>query len=346
MLYSLSLFRIIFIFLIFMEHYPSSPLRVGGEAVCFFFVLSGFVLSYGYGHKISNREITYKDFLLGRMIKVYPLHWLTLPIGFWITRNAFLQTAPYLPANVLLLQSLIPNRLSYFSGNGVSWFLSTTVLLYMLFPFLWKICSRSTIQWNIVLYGILIIFRCLLETVMPENIKTDWLYINPLVRWMDFTIGIITYLLYKRIVDTNITVKNKWGVMAFTAVSIATPIAVFYFAHDKVCPLATFWVAYSVLIGGGALVETWRGDKVKADYPNLMKGIKQLGNITFSFYLWHQIIILVLWNHPPVNMINNSLTKFLLILFLCTSVAILFQKYFERPIEKRLKNIIFQRRHK
>lgn len=331
-------------FLIFMEHYPSSPLRVGGEAVCFFFVLSGFVLSYGYGYKISNRGITYKDFLLGRMIKVYPLHWLTLPIGFWITRNVFLQTAPYLLANVLLLQSLVPNRLSYFSGNGISWFLSTTVLLYMLFPFLWKICSRSTIWQNIVLYGVLIISRFLLETIMPENLKTDWLYINPLVRWMDFTIGIITYLLYKNIAKNNITIKNKWRLMAFAAVCIATPMAVFYFAHGKDCPLAAFWVAYSLLIGGGALIETWRGDKVKAAYPSLMKGIKLLSGITFSFYLWHQIIILVLWNHPPVSMINNSLIKFLLILFLCTFVAIMSQKYFEKPVEKYLKTIIFHRK--
>ena len=50
---SLSFLRIVFIFLIFLEHYPITPLRVGGKAVCFFFILSGFVLSYGYGNKLS-----------------------------------------------------------------------------------------------------------------------------------------------------------------------------------------------------------------------------------------------------------------------------------------------------
>lgn len=58
----LSVFRTLFMFLIFLEHYLDAPLKVGGKAVCFFFVLSGFVLSYGYGDKLSNRSLTYKDF--------------------------------------------------------------------------------------------------------------------------------------------------------------------------------------------------------------------------------------------------------------------------------------------
>lgn len=91
-LYTLSFLRIIFMFMIFLEHYPETFLRVGGKAVCFFFVLSGFVLPYGYGHKIDNGNITYRNFLTGRMVKLYPLHWLLLPIGYWITRNVFSET--------------------------------------------------------------------------------------------------------------------------------------------------------------------------------------------------------------------------------------------------------------
>lgn len=329
--------------LIFMEHYPLSPLRLGGEAVCFFFILSGFVLSYGYGHKLTNNETTYRKFLIGRIIKIYPLHWLTLPIGYWITRNVFLQTIPYLPANILLAQSLIPNRLSYFSGNGISWFLSTTVFLYILFPLLWKICSRLTNRWNIILYVILVLFRCLLETVIPENERTDWLYINPLVRWMDFTIGIITYMQYARMRGTNIIIKNKFILTAFISFIVTLPIAVFYFTHNKTYPLAAFWIAYSILIGGGALIETWLGCKIVEKRPQLSKCINTLSTITFSFYLWHQIIILVLWNHPPINIINNSLTRFLLILGLCTFIAFISRNYFEKPIEKRLKSVFIRR---
>lgn len=144
---SLSFLRIIFIFLIFLEHYPVTPLRLGGEAVCFFFILSGFVLSYGYGGKVTIRVITYKEFLVRRLTKLYPLHWLLLPIGFWITRDVFNQTCYYIPANVLLLQSWIPNHYAYFSGNGISWFLSTTVFLYIIFPYLWRFLSRLTIRW-------------------------------------------------------------------------------------------------------------------------------------------------------------------------------------------------------
>lgn len=230
---SLSFFRVAFMLLIFLEHYPVTPLRVGGKAVCFFFVLSGFVLSYGYGKRLAT--MPYKDFLVARMVKLYPLHWALLPIGVWIGRDFFYETCYYLPANILLLQSWIPNRDSYFSGNGISWFLSTTLFLYVIFPFIWKLCSRMAIRWNLLLYATLIAVRCCFESLVHGDAKIDYLYISPVTRWMDFTVGVITFLIFRELWNKKL-LKMPQQIMV-CIFSLLLTFVTFYITHNTTYPL-------------------------------------------------------------------------------------------------------------
>lgn len=75
-------------------------------------------------------------------------------------------------------------------------------------------------------------------------------------------------------------------------------------------------------------------------FPKLSRIINDLSNISFSFYLLHQIIILVLFNHRPFNMLNEELPRFIAILVICMIMAYLSFHYFEKPIAKRLQIII------
>lgn len=327
--------------LIFFEHFPVTPLRVGGKAVCFFFILSGFVLSYGYGNKLSIEGMTYKNFLVPRLTKLYPLHWLLLPVGIWIGRDFLEQTCYYLPANFLLLQSWIPTSDSYFSGNGISWFLSTTLFLYLIFPYLWKFYSKLTIKFNLFIYVILIVVRCILEFVIPDEARTDWLYINPATRWMDFTVGIITFLIYRRLQEKKCANYKSWLIFAFF--SMILTFGVFYITHNVKYPLALFWITYSCLICGSVMVESLCGDNFKQQHLKLTYLINELSNISFSFYLLHQIIILVLFNHKPLNLLDNNIAKFIIILIVCIFLAYISHHYFEKQISQRLKKIIIKK---
>lgn len=335
---SLSFLRIVFMFLIFLEHYPMTPLRVGSKAVCFFFVLSGFVLSYGYGRKLQT--MTYKNFIIGRVCKLYPLHWLLLPIGFYINRGYIEQTWYFIPANFLLLQSWIPDSNSYYSGNGLSWFLSTTLFLYIVFPYLWKICSRLSIRRNLFIFIILIAIRCSLDYTIHGDMRVDLLYISPAVRWMDFTVGIITFIIYKSCVKNNLLETKQVMIAVF---SIILPISAFYATYNKpVYPLAIFWISYSCLICGSALVETIykKDENEEQHYPKFIRIVNGLSNISFSFYLLHQIVILILFNHKPLNILNDEFAKFIIILTVCLVLAYISHHYFEKPISKQLRSLI------
>lgn len=77
MIRSFTGWRYIFAVAIFMHHYQidgKSVLQAGGAiGVTFFFILSGFLLAYGYKKRLMTREISTSDFYKARAVKLYPV---------------------------------------------------------------------------------------------------------------------------------------------------------------------------------------------------------------------------------------------------------------------------------
>lgn len=112
----------------------------GTMAVCFFFVISGFVIGIkknDYDSKISivsgnNERIKHK------FKKPYLFHILSLiiylPLYFYIKGKIELVALPKIAINALLLQSWIPISGVYLGFNSVSWYLSTLLFLTVFEP--------------------------------------------------------------------------------------------------------------------------------------------------------------------------------------------------------------------
>jgi peptidoglycan/LPS O-acetylase OafA/YrhL len=118
----------------------------------FFFALSGFILTYVYGARVVEffRGRAYRDFLVARLSRLYPLHLsMLLYILFMMlllnaiaaaTGTVSIYEAQYHPiltwqtfvANLFLVQAW--NIFPYLSWNGASWFVSVEFLLCLLFP--------------------------------------------------------------------------------------------------------------------------------------------------------------------------------------------------------------------
>lgn len=105
-------------------------------------------------------------------------------------------------------------------------------------------------------------------------------------------------------------------------------------------PLALLWICYSCLICGSVLLETIYTNYFQRQYLSLTRIINELSNISFSFYLLHQIMILILFNHRPFNMLDEELIRFITILVICIIMAYVSFHYFEKPIAKRLQVLI------
>lgn len=145
---NLTALRGIFIIMILLHHLN---LYNGGGSlgVAFFFMLGGFALSLGYYDKVCKPDFTILPYIRRRCEKFFPLHWLCLIAILPLSLLPIIQGAGEIKAtiatlipNLFLLQSLIPIKSVYFSFNAVSWYLSATMILAILYPFIVKILNK------------------------------------------------------------------------------------------------------------------------------------------------------------------------------------------------------------
>ncbi|MEM9204918.1 MAG: acyltransferase [Pseudomonadota bacterium] len=184
----------------------SNILANGYLGVPFFFILSGFVLTYTYGHTNSLRtKRGLLRFALARFARIYPVFFLSLILMVPFVRvDDLFHAAP----QFLLLQSWLPLTLStgefLANWNMEAWTLSLEVFFYLLFPALLLIALRLTTRGLVVLIGLcitlMVVFR-LPEIRTGDNlIQSSLAFIPlPLLRLPEFCYGISLSLLVFRL---------------------------------------------------------------------------------------------------------------------------------------------------
>lgn len=161
----------------------------GFTAVSFFFVLSGFVLTWS-----QKGDVKASRFYLHRFARIWPLHLLTMLLAIWAPALPTSSGASLLSALPVatLTQAWIPASPSLNAFNGVSWSLSCEAFFYLLFPLLFQNLKRSRPKYlvlfivpisGIVLFGVLASI-----TSVPA---ADYLLVPmPLFRLGEFVLGI------------------------------------------------------------------------------------------------------------------------------------------------------------
>ncbi|MCD8296054.1 MAG: acyltransferase [Prevotella sp.] len=282
MIETLQGFRFLFILLIFFSHLTWNNIgnfEFGGDCgVSFFFILSGFVLSVGYGKRIEQKHFSHKQLIAKQLIKLYPLHIMTMIVVILLDlRIGYSTEFDKIAANIFLLQSWIPNEGYSFSCNGVSWFLSDIVFFYLLFPYLFIKIQKSSRR-SITLFTalLLVIYFVVAYSVPSENVNSI-LYVFPLTRTIDFAIGILIYRLYMSQYTTDLSRwLNKKSVVSKSLFEIIFLIALiltyFIYIHinQRLHSAALFWCVIPFFIyffaitdkGGGIITRMLHSDRL------------------------------------------------------------------------------------
>ena len=259
----------------------SRILDEGFIGVGFFFILSGFVLTYSYQNKILTNTTNKKDFYIARFARIYPMHLFMLL--FVLLKNYVLFT-PETPFNIgtffinlFLLQSFVPETSIYFSFNDVSWSLSDEMFFYLCFPFLIPLLSK--LKFLSVLIMAVIVFIVNLQLNTPEE-KFAILYINPFMRIFDFILGIY-------ICKTWLHLKDKVIKLNFNLLEIGSVVILFAFVYLSVYfPLSYrysiyYWIPISILL------VTFAFQKGIISKVISKRIFVLLGEASFCFYMIH-----------------------------------------------------------
>lgn len=135
-----------------LPYYPSNFLRdASGMAVTFFFALSGFLISFLlFKEKEQYQSIDVKKFYIRRILRVWPLYYLLVFLGFAVLPNLSVFYIPkiseniglQMPYNLIFYLTLLPNVANLFGISvayaGPLWSIGVEEQFYLFWPWLLK----------------------------------------------------------------------------------------------------------------------------------------------------------------------------------------------------------------
>jgi peptidoglycan/LPS O-acetylase OafA/YrhL len=275
------------------------------QGVAFFFVLSGFILTYVYPRLDSGPAI--RAFYRARIARIWPAHAACFLIGFLLIPYTW-NTATGV-ANLLLVHAWIPQSRFYFSYNDVSWSVSTELFFYLVFPLL---VHKLESTWRVKLVGAAMLVIAILCVVNVMDLpaygspasdeqgrlvtSNGLLYANPLARLVEFVAGMCVALAWRRSSAVN------RGVAAATAIEIAAvlfciasllyvrPLAML--GRDYLGGAGAAWLGHTgSVLAFGALIFVFAKGEGAVSRLMTLRVLVLLGEISYSCYLIHHILL-------------------------------------------------------
>lgn len=260
--------------------------RAGFFGVGFFFVLSGFVIAWGW------RGGETRPFWRRRLVKIYPNH-----VAIWLLAMVLYASAisPWggAAANLLLLNAFSPDTVQV-PINPPSWTLGAELVFYLTFPLvasaLFRLSRRALAWLATAMVSLAVAVPFIAMTALPgpppnsmapvSELQLWFAYMFPVARLPEFVLGATLALLVRNGWRPRIPVSLAWIVLGVTYV-VATLVLPFQFsfAVAGLLPICLLVIAYAVRDCAGK--RSW------LQRPTWQR----LGEISYGFYLCQSLTV-------------------------------------------------------
>lgn len=323
--------------------------ELGGLGVIFFFVLSGFLITYLlFEEKKQSDTISVKKFYLRRIFRIWPLYYLVVVLGFFILPHIGLMELPFFQKhlsdnfteNLLLYIFMLPNlALAIFYSVphiGQTWSIGVEEQFYLLWPWLVKYsknCLKTLIVFAAILIGVKMLVLMLCNSY-PDN--QTLLIIRPflaMTKMESMAIGGIGawLLFHKKLIH-----KFYNNYLLFLCI-LSIPLLV-YFTPDVIQD--GVYILYSVLF----LIIIINVSSNKQSIIKTENKLYQfLGNISFGIYMYHMMVIafvigvLKKFDFKVDNSVFSQFLVYVTSILLTVFMAWLSYQYFEKLFLKLKK---------
>ncbi|MGZ4037200.1 MAG: acyltransferase family protein [Bacteroidia bacterium] len=271
--------------------------ELGGLGVVFFFVLSGFLITYLLlKEKSQTGTISVRKFYLRRLLRIWPLYYFIVFLGFLVLPHVGLMEIPFAKMNLeknyglnfALYMLMLPNLAFAMFGAvphiGQAWSIGVEEQFYIIWPLIVKF-SNHILRALFIVIGLLITVKVIVLLLCHQYPGHHLLLvIKPflaMTKMESMAIGGIgAWFLFK---DEKIRVLYS---NALLGLAFALILLLLYFTPDRIQD--GIYLVYSVLF----LIIIVNVSCNPACFLKLEnKVFRLLGTISYGLYMYHMIVI-------------------------------------------------------
>ncbi len=300
---------------------PPSPIdhvtQFGYTGVAFFFLLSGFVITWG-----NSGERGRRSFYVRRLARIYPSHFVTWTVALTAKYTVVALSVSGVVAPLFLVQAWFPTERVIFGANGVSWSLSCEIAFYAAVPF---VLPRLRVLDSVLRWRIGVGYATLAAALVIIGTRVEgWhivAYTNPALRFGEFLLGCVA----------AIALSEGWRLQWRLAGALLLLGAALLVVGPRALPgpdVAATAIYFVVVVMAA---------QRDLDQPTgwlTMRPFVYAGQLSFAFYLVHQLVGLnVFLGWASLRGVTRILVQFVI----AVVAAAVLHHLIERPCERWIR---------
>jgi peptidoglycan/LPS O-acetylase OafA/YrhL len=264
-----------------------------GLGVPLFYALSGFVLAFGYLERLDGRS-QIQQFYIRRFFRIAPLFYVMMlvwMIGSKIKWGASIHSINDVVFNALFLFGLVPGKHESIVWAG--WSIGVEMIFYAIFPLIAALLTN--VKSGLLAYAVCILVGSAFYNALSSIDIGSYAYLNIITHLPNFIAGVLAFLIWRASGENQ---NRLIGLILLITVVAATMLLVYVpeistlLLTPKGARLDLY--IWSVVFLGLILSVCFWPSKL---FTNRISSY--LGKISFSLYLWHPFVIVLMLQVYP-----------------------------------------------
>ncbi len=305
----------------------------GSLGVTFFFILSGFLITFlMFEEQEQNNHLNVRLFYLRRVLRIWPLYYSTIIVGFFIypyianlLRHAYIENA-----SLFLYLIFGVNFDHIYHGYptvgilGVQWSVAIEEQFYLVWPIIFYFFNRKN-YFPLLLVAIIVISE--LFFIRTKVWEVGYYHLVSNFRFLGFG-ALLAYISFfkKSWLEKFMDLISK----RFNFVIYFTGVLLILFQHKLSVSFNYFKYLYHILpfLFFGYIIMEQNFSKKSFLKLGKFRILNKLGKISYGLYLTHMIAIYIVLNIPQIS-VENSWLKIILTLGLTIGISAFSYRYME-----------------
>lgn len=308
----------------------------GFTGVSFFFILSGFVLTWSH-----RRAISIKRFYLHRVARIWPLHVVTLVLAMWVPSAGFASITgwPAAPYVLTLTQAWKPASPFLYSFNTVSWSLSCEAFFYLLFPVLFRVVEGRGRSQIVRIFAVVVVASVVagvfLSFYASPRVADYLLATTPLYRIGEFILGMCLATAMKQGWRPKFCLGHAAALSSLSALGLLAAALIPSGIPGSIPVIVANFVmvpSFLALIAASASLDLHGNSRLLSS-----TSLVRLGRWSFALYLVHELFFKFISPYMNNLGLGNSLLVAAVLIPVCIALSGALYEIVEKPAEKWLR---------